>query len=61
MRLLHLSLIFLCSCQVQTQEPAPESVIIVVNYGDISKVYIKNDGIECWIYEGDELIGKERY
>jgi hypothetical protein len=32
-----------------------------VNYGDISKVYIKNDGIECWIYEGDELIGKERY
>jgi hypothetical protein len=40
----------------------PEAVIITVeSYGDISRVYIKNDGVECWIFYDGELIGKERY
>lgn len=54
-------LILLLSCQVQTQEPPPKGVILVVDYGDLRHVYIKNNGIECWIFEGDELIRKERY
>ena len=57
----YLPLILLLSCQVQTQEPPPESVILVVDYGDLRHVYIKNNGIECWVFEGDELIKKERY
>lgn len=57
-----LPLLFLLSCQAQTVEPVPDSVVIKVEwYGDITRVYIKNNGIECLVYEGDELIGKERY
>lgn len=61
-----LPLLFLLSCQMP--EPAgsyrtvPEGVVIVVeSYGDIDRVYIKNNGIECWVYSNGELIRKERY
>jgi len=53
--------LFLLSC---TPEPAikPVGIVIIVEtYGDTDRVYIKNNGIECWVYEGDELIRKERY
>jgi hypothetical protein len=54
--------LFLLACQPEPKLVEPKSVVIVVeSYGDISRVYIKNDGIECWVYEGDELIRKERY
>lgn len=57
-----LPLILLASCQqVEIEQPPPESVVIVVDYGDIRKVYIKNDGIECWVYSNGELIKKEKY
>lgn len=52
--------IALASCQAPVIEPN-KSVILVVHYGDLRKVYIRNDGIECWIYEGNELIGKEKW
>lgn len=50
----------LISCTPEPSVP-PKGVVIVVDYGDITKVYIRNDGVECWIYEGGELIKKERY
>lgn len=56
-----LPLILLASCQVEIEQPPPESVIIAVDYGDFTHVYIKNDGVECWIYSNGELIKKERY
>lgn len=58
MKLLPFLLLLAC-----TPEPAikPVGVVIVVDYGDITKVYIKNDGVECWVYEGRELIKIEKY
>lgn len=41
---------------------APEPVVITIEeYGDIERIYIKNNGIECWVYSGGELIRKEKY
>jgi len=57
----YLSLIFLCSC---TPEPAikPVGVVIAVEVlGDTERYYIKNDGIECWVYYDGEFVRKERY
>jgi hypothetical protein len=53
-----LPLILLASCQVQTQEPPPESVILVVDYGDFTHVWIRNNGIECWVYSNGEVVEK---
>lgn len=57
-----LPLLFLLSCQAQSVEPEPQAVVIVVeSYGDIERVYIRNNGVECWVYCNGELIRKERY
>jgi hypothetical protein len=54
--------LFLLACQPEprTIEPVPV-VIVVESYGDIERVYIKNNGVECWVYEDGELIRKEKY
>jgi hypothetical protein len=56
-----LPLLFLaCQPEPRTIEPVP--VIIAVEwYGDIERVYIRNDGVECLIFYDGELIRKERY
>jgi hypothetical protein len=56
-----LPLLFLgCLPEPKAIEPVPV-IIAVESYGDIKRVYIRNDGVECWVYEDGELIRKERY
>ena len=55
-----LPLLFLACHEPKVIEPVPV-VIVVEQYGDIERMYIKNDGVECWVYYDGELIRKERY
>jgi hypothetical protein len=58
----HLIPLLFLACQPEPKLIEPKSVVIVVeSYGDIERVYIKNNGVECWVYEDGELIEKERY
>lgn len=49
------------SCQVQTQEPPPKGVIVIEELGDTTRIWIRNNGIECWIYYDGEFIKKEKW
>ena len=51
---------FLLACTQPVIE-RPKEVVIVEQLGDTTRIWIRNDGIECWIYYDDELIRKERY
>lgn len=58
----HLIPLLFLACQPEPKVIEPDSVVIVVeSYGDIERVYIRNDGVECLIYYDGELIGRERY
>jgi hypothetical protein len=58
----HLIPLLFLGCQPEPRIIEPVPVIIVVEqYGDIERVYIKNNGVECWVYSNGELIRKEKY
>lgn len=39
----------------------PKQIIVIEELGDTTRVWIRNDGIECWIYYDEEFIRKEKY
>ena len=39
----------------------PKEVVIVEQLGDTTRVWIRNDGIECWVYYDGEFVRKEKY
>jgi hypothetical protein len=50
----------LMACTQPVIEP-PKGVVIIEELGDTTRVWIRNDGIECYIYYDGEFIRKEKY
>lgn len=51
---------FLVACTQPVQE-RPKEVVIVEQLGDTTRVWIRTDGVECWIYYDGEFVRKEKY
>jgi hypothetical protein len=51
---------FLLACTQPVQE-RPKEVVVIEQLGDTTRVWIRTDGVECWIYYDDELIRREKY
>ncbi len=51
---------FLLACTQPVVE-RPREVVIVEQLGDTTRVWIRNDGVECWIYYDGEFVRRERY
>lgn len=52
---------FLLACTQPVIERPKEVVVIVEEIGDTTRVWIRNDGVECWVYYDGEFVRKERY
>ena len=53
-------LLFLLACTQPVVE-RPKEVVFVEKLGDTTRVWIRTDGIECYIYYDGELTRKEKY
>ena len=51
---------FLLACTQPVQE-RPKEVVVIEQLGDTTRVWIRTDGVECWIYYDGEFIRKEKW